>query len=55
MGMELYGNLRKRCKETQEEFKDVIRSCRKKSNGVKAQLELNQATSMKGNKKSFSK
>ena len=53
MGMELYGYLRKRCKETQEEFKDVDRSCRKKSNEMKTQLELNQATSMKGNKKMF--
>ena len=40
---------------TQEVFKEFVRSWRKKSSEVKAQLGLNQATSMKNNEKYFYK
>lgn len=48
-------HIRKKGQGTQEVFKDVVRSCRKKTGEANTQLELNLATSVKDNKKCFYK
>jgi len=40
---------------TQEEYRNLVRSCREEINKAKAQLELRLATVLRGNKKSFDK
>ncbi|KAK4829538.1 hypothetical protein QYF61_005177 [Mycteria americana] len=48
-------DLWKKGQATQEDYKDVVRLCREKIRRAKAQLELNLATAVKGNKKCFHK
>ncbi|XP_071886556.1 uncharacterized protein [Anas platyrhynchos] len=48
-------NLWKRGQATREDYKDVVRLCRDKIRKAKAHLELNLATAVKENKKSFYK
>ena len=43
----------KKRQATQGEYKELIRMCRKRIRKAKAQLELNLATGVKGNKKLF--
>ncbi|KAK4818351.1 hypothetical protein QYF61_011448 [Mycteria americana] len=46
-------NLWKKGQATQEDYKDVVRLCRKKMRRAKAQLQLNLSTAVKDNKKCF--
>ena len=48
-------DLWKKGQATQEDYKDVVRLCRENIRRAKAQLELNLATVIKGNKKCFCK
>ncbi|XP_066858563.1 LINE-1 reverse transcriptase homolog [Anser cygnoides] len=48
-------NLWKKGRATEEDYKDVARLCREKIRKAKAHLELNLATTVKDNKKSFYK
>ncbi|KAK4818760.1 hypothetical protein QYF61_018932 [Mycteria americana] len=48
-------DLWKKGQATQEDYKDVMRLCREKIRGAKAQLELNLATAVKDNRKCFCK
>ncbi|KAK4816346.1 hypothetical protein QYF61_015660 [Mycteria americana] len=45
----------KKGQATQEEYKDLVKSCREKIRKAKAQLELNLATAVRDNKKCFYK
>ncbi|GAB0201721.1 mitochondrial enolase superfamily member 1 [Grus japonensis] len=45
----------KKQQATQEEYRDLVRSCRDKSRKAKAQLQLNLATDVRDNKKCFYK
>lgn len=48
-------NIWKKGQMTQEEYKDIVRSCRENIRKAKAQLELNLASAVKSNKKYFHK
>ncbi|KFO59554.1 hypothetical protein N302_13641, partial [Corvus brachyrhynchos] len=54
-GKKLIYDLWKKGQATQEEYKDVVRSCREGIRKAKAQLEFNLATVIKENKKYFYK
>ena len=43
----------KKGRATQKEYKDIVKMFREKTRKAKAQLELNLATGVKGNKKLF--
>ena len=45
----------KKGRATQKEYKDIVKMFREKTRKAKAQLELNLATGVKGNKKLFHK